>query len=183
MKDYAKTFESEAGVKPFEVSGSSSKHSVDDESFDKSDEKESDKKSSSKPATKIRRDRKLIESIANSGSDKLENLYFSITTINAKTRPQLVAVGVWALLETCARICGASEKTAFNHFFSTGLMGKMGVTKRAAGATHKALERLAEGGNTTKHDAISGSFNHRQIINDMDRVSSMIAMALDSAAD
>jgi len=94
-----------------------------------------------------------------------------------------VAVGAWALLESCARFCGAKEKTAFIHFFTTGKMGNMGIAKRTAGATHKALERLAEGGNTTKHDAISGSFDHRQIINDMDRVSPMIAMALEAELD
>lgn len=100
--------------------------------------------------------------------------------INAKAHPQLVAVGAWSLLETCAAICGASEKNAFNHFFSKGKMGQMGIEKRTAGAISDALERLAKGGNTTKHDAIAGTFDHRSLINDMERVSSFIAKALNT---
>lgn len=180
--EYAETLESGAGVKfvddEDEDDGTVPRDGggPDDDSVDEDDD-ESDKPRP-KPPTKIKRNRELVKAIEDLGSDKLANLYHSITTVNAKTHPQLVAIGIWALLETCAKICGAVEKTAFNHYFSTNRMGQMGITKRTAGAISDALERLARGGNTTKHDAISGTFDHRSLINDMERVSSFIAKAL-----
>lgn len=187
--EYAETLESDAGVESadddepsdgdsFEdagETGSGSSGAVDADGNDEDDDEEIPRP---KPSTKVKRNRELTKAIASLGSDKLANLYHSITSINAKTHPQLLAVGIWALLETCARVCGATEKNAFNHYFSKGMMGEMGITKRAAGAISDAFERLAKGGNTTKHDAISGTFDHRSLINDMERVSSFIAKAL-----
>lgn len=189
VTEYAETLESGAGVKQAEdddddseVDGNTSlgPPDDDDDDHDEDNDDETDKPRP-KPPTKIKRNRELVKAIEDLGSDKLANLYHSITTINAKTHPQLVAIGIWALLETCAKICGAVEKTAFNHYFSTSRMSQMGITRRTAGAISDALERLARGGNTTKHDAISGTFDHRSLINDMERVSSFIAKALNGS--
>ena len=188
--EYAETLESAAGVEsvdedePLDGDGSDDNGdtgSGSPEAADGNDE-EDEGTPRPKPPTKIKRNRELAKAIENVGSDKLANLYHSVTTINAKTHPQLVAVGVWALLETCGRVCGATEKNAFNHYFSKGMMGQMGIAKRAADAISDGLERLAKGGNTTKHDAISGTFDHRSLINDMERVSSFIAKALKGVA-
>ncbi|MES2290434.1 MAG: hypothetical protein V4530_11915 [Pseudomonadota bacterium] len=187
--EYAETLESAAGVEPIDEDEPTNGDDSEDEGDTVSDspdeddgDEEEDDKPRPKPPTKVKRNRDLAKAIQNLGSDKLANLYHSITTINAKTHPQLVAVGIWALLETCARICGATEKNAFNHYFSKGMMGEMGIAKRTAGAISDALERLAKGGNTTKHDAISGTFDHRSLINDTERVSSFIAKALNASA-
>jgi hypothetical protein len=187
--EYAETLESAAGVEPIDEDEPTNGDGSEDDGDTAPDSPDADEGDDDdddtprpKPPTKVKRNRELAKAIENLGSDKLANLYHSITTINAKTHPQLVAVGIWALLETCARICGATEKNAFNHYFSKGMMGEMGIAKRAAGAISDALERLAKGGNTTKHDAISGTFDHRSLINDMERVSSFIAKALNASA-
>lgn len=187
--DYAITLEEAAGVQPVggeELSDPSDSEDVTDTGSGSPDgddggDEDDDDTPRPKPPTKIKRNRDLWKAIENLGSDKLANLYHSITSVNAKTNPQLVAVGTWSLLETCAAICGATEQNAFNHYFSKGMMGKMGIAKRTAGAISDALERLARGGNTTKHDAISGTFDYRSLINDMERVSSFIAKALNAS--
>ena len=187
--EYAETLESAAGVEPVdedELSDADDSEDAGDTGFDSPDADGSDDEDEDrprpKPPTKIKRNRELVKAIEKLGSDKLANLYHSITIINAKTHPQLVAVGAWSLLETCAAICGATEQNAFNHYFSRGMMGRMGIAKRTAGAVSDALEHLAKGGNTTKHDAIAGTFDYRSLINDMERVSSFIAKALNASA-
>lgn len=195
--EYAETLEFAAGVEPAceekpadpdrsqhdGEPNADSPNADEGDNGDESDDKDDGDIPRPKPATKLKRNKELVRAIENLGSDKLANLYHSITSINAKTHPQLVAVGAWSLLETCAALCGATEKNAFNHYFSKGMMGKMGVAKRTAGAISDALERLAKGGNTTKHDAIAGTFDYRSLINDMERVSSFIAEALTDSTD
>jgi hypothetical protein len=192
--EYAKTLERSAELKAVEAvdDGEPSDANDSDNGRDKDSSllvtgdratEESEYAPRPKPPTKVKRNKELESAIENLGSDKLANLYHSITIINAKNHPQLVAVGAWSLLETCAAICGASENNAFNHFFSKGKMAQMGIHKRTAGAISDALERLAKGGNTTKHDAIAGTFDHRSLINDMARVSSVVAMALNTLTE
>lgn len=188
--EYAETLESGAGIESCDEdepsdddgSGTYGAGSPGEDDSDGEGGEDDEDTPRPKPPTKIKRSRELAKAIENLGSDKLANLYHSVTAVNAKSHPQLLAVGVWALLETCARVCGATENNAFNHYFSKGMMGEMGIAKRAAGAISDALERLAKGGNTTKHDAISGTFDHRTLINDMERVSSFIAKALKGSA-
>lgn len=192
--EYAKTLERSAGVaaveagdddEPSDANDSDNRRDKDASLLVKDDPatKENEDAPRPKPRTKVKRNKELENAIENLGSDKLANLYHSITIINAKAHPQLVAVGVWSLLETCAAICGASENNAFNHFFSKGKMAQMGIAKRTAGAISDALERLAKGGNTTKHDDIAGTFDHRSLINDMERVSSFVAIALNTLTE
>jgi hypothetical protein len=131
-----------------------------------------------KPLTKVKSNRQLAKAIRQSGNEKLANLFHSVTSINAKSHPLLIAIGVWALLETCAKFCGANEDVPFIDFFSKGKMGQMGIAKKKAGTIHDAFVRLAKGGNATKHDAVSADFDFRRIINDMEVVSEVVARAL-----
>jgi hypothetical protein len=126
--------------------------------------------------TKVKRHAGLATAIGKLGSDKLDDLYGSITKVSASSNPQLVAVGVWALIETIACICGATN--SFPSFFSKGTLSKLGFQGDKATALHVVFERLSRAGNTTKHDAIGGAFDHRQLINDMEVVSPALAKAL-----
>ena len=185
---YAETLEDRAGVKPADEDdegdgdgddtgpGGGSSPGDGDEDDDEED------KPRHKPPTKIKLNKELTKAIKKTGNDKLANLYHSITSVSAKSHPQLIAVGAWSFLETSAKVCGAGENVPFKDFFSKGNMSTWGFRGRAAGAIHDALVQLSKGGNTTKHDAISASFDHRSIINDMATVSALIATALSAVA-
>ena len=184
---YAETLEDRAGVEPSDED----EESDDDDpgagdrsgpsDGDKDDDDEEDKPRH-KPPTKIKPNKELTKAIRKTGNDKLANLYYSITSVNAKSHPQLIAVGAWSFLETSAKVCGAGENVPFKDFFSKGNMPNWGFKGKAAGAIHDALVQLSKGGNTTKHDAISATFDHRSIINDMATVSALIATALGEVA-
>lgn len=188
--EYAETLEDRAGVK------SAGEDDVGDGDGDRDDDGDGDgpagdsgpsdgdddDKPRPKPLTKVKSNKELIKAIKKTNNEKLAHLYHSITTVNAKSHPQLIAVGAWSFLESSSKFCGAAEKMPFIDFFSKGAMPQWGFRGRKAGAIHDALVRLSKGGNTTKHDAISASFDHRSIINDMETVSALIASALSEAA-
>jgi hypothetical protein len=184
---YAETLEDRAGVKPAhedeesddDDTGAGDGGGPSDGDEDGDDEED---KPRHKPPTKIKPNKELTKAIRKTGNDKLANLYYSITSVNAKSHPQLIAVGAWSFLETSAKVCGADENVPFKDFFSKGKMPKWGFKGKAAGAIHDALVQLSKGGNTTKHDAISATFDHRSIINDMATVSALIATALSGVA-
>lgn len=129
--------------------------------------------------TKIKRHKALAAAINRSRNEKLIDLYASLTKVPAKTNTQLIAVGCWALCETIARVCGAADRTAFTHFFNKDRLAQFGFSGDAGKTIRRAFERLAEGGNETKHDAIAATCDHRTLINSMERVSAALAKALD----
>ncbi len=130
---------------------------------------------------KIKRSNDLVRVLAKLEAQKLLGLYASLTKMSAQANTQIVAVGAWAFIESTAKLCGADDKTSFDSYFTRGKQGRMhsyGVELREAGVIHDALKRLATGGNTTKHHAVSGTFDHRQIINDFEVVTPMLVLAL-----
>lgn len=183
---YAEMLEDRAGVKPAdeddEGDGDDMGPGGGSSPGDGDEDDDEEEKPRHKPPTKIKPNKELTKAIKKTGNDKLANLYHSITSVNAKSHPQLIAVGAWSFLETSAKVCGAGENVPFKDFFSKGNMLKWEFKGRAAGAIHDALVQLSKGGNTTKHDAISASFDHRSIINDMATVSALIATALSAVA-
>jgi hypothetical protein len=186
IKAYAAELEARAGVRPL---GSDGEQETDDESEGQdedqdegdNDGEEDEDDSKPKPPHTIKRDKALSKAINGSGNDKLIGLYNSLTKVRTTTNVQLIAVGAWSLLETIAAVCGANENQSFSAFFSAGMMqNKLGIAKNQSKTIWKALERFARAGNDTKHDAISAAFNHMELINDMERVSSMLAKALET---
>lgn len=184
IKVYAAELEARAGVKP--VGGDAGDHTdeddeSDDEDYGNSDDDEDENETKPKPPHTIKRDKALSKAINSSGNDKLIGLYNSLTKVRATTNVQLIAVGAWSLLETIAAVCGATENQSFSAFFSTGTMqNKLQISKKQSQTIWKALDRFARAGNDTKHDAISAAFNHMELINDMERVSPMLASALET---
>lgn len=132
-------------------------------------------------SNKIKRSNDLVKVLNKLDADKLIGLYSSLTKVSANTNTQLIAIGAWAFIESAAKLCGAGDSSSFPDFFTKGKNGRMaeyGVEQRQAGVVHEALVRLSRGGNTTKHDAIGGTFDHRQIMNDMKVVTPMLVLAL-----
>jgi hypothetical protein len=184
IKEYAAELEARAGVKPVGGEGeqeADGESEGDDENEDEGDDEgeEDEDETKPKPPHTIKRDKALSKAINGSGNDKLIGLYNSLTKVRATTNVQLIAVGAWSLLETIAAVCGASENQSFTAYFSTGTMqNKLGIGKNESKTIWKALDRFARAGNDTKHDSISAAFNHMELINDMERVSPMLAIAL-----
>lgn len=149
-----------------------------DEDEDRYDDGSGDAEPPARSPTKIKRDRELAAAINQSGNAKLVSLYHSLTKVPAKTNPELIAVGCWALCETIANLCGAGDKVAFTHFFSKDRLAKWGVSDRASKTIRNCFERISHGGNDTKHDEIAATSDHRTLITDMERVSLTLAKAL-----
>lgn len=137
----------------------------------------------SRSTNKIRRSNDLVRVLNKLDAQKLIGLYSSLTKMSANTNTQIIAVGAWAFIESSAKLCGANSDTSFPAFFTKGKTGRMtsyGVEQKEGGVIHDSLTRLSIGGNTTKHHAKSGSFDHRQIISDMEVVTPMLVLALDA---
>lgn len=137
-------------------------------------------------SNKIKRSNDLVRVLNKLDADKLIGLYSSLTKVSGNTNTQLIAVGAWAFIESAAKLCGANGTTSFVDFFTKGKNGRMasyGVEQRQAGVIHDALGRLSRGGNTTKHDAISGVFDHRQVINDMTVITPLLVLALNKQVE
>lgn len=134
-------------------------------------------------SNKIKRSNDLVRILNKLDAQKLIGLYSSLTKVSANTNTQIIAVGAWAFIESSAKLCGANPETSFPSFFTKGKNGRMasyGVDYNEASVIHEALNRLSTGGNTTKHHATSGTFDHRQIISDMGVVTPMLVLALES---
>ncbi|ABC63737.1 hypothetical protein ELI_08225 [Erythrobacter litoralis HTCC2594] len=132
-------------------------------------------------SNKIKRSNDLVRVLDKLDAQKLIGLYSSLTKVSANTNTQIIAVGAWAFIESSAKLCGANKDTSFPSFFTRGKNGRMatyGIDHNEAGVIHEALTRLSSGGNTTKHHAKSGSFDHRQIISDMEVITPMLVLAL-----
>lgn len=176
ISDYVKELPTKAKVSPLPKPDGKSKSKT-------KESKGQEKPAPPTPSTKIKRDPDLAKALNEVGADKLISLYGSICSISAKSHPPLVAVGIWSLLESTSKLHGASENTAFNHYWTKGQSGRiaaLGISVKQAGVIQTALERLAEGGNTTKHHAVSGTFDHRQLINDVECVTPVLTKALNS---
>tara|TARA_R110002072_G_scaffold38314_4_gene110892 strand:+ start:3540 stop:4856 length:1317 start_codon:yes stop_codon:yes gene_type:complete len=185
IQDYAGTLEERAGVKPVEEAEEDDETGDDEDTDDEDsggeedDEEDDDDAPPPKKPHRIKSDKDLKKAIAKSKNDKLIDLYKSVTTVSARANPQLIAVGCWSLIETIAAVCKAKDKQAFADFFNRDMLqNKLGFSKTASGSIVKALGHMAQAGNTTKHDAIGATFDAMQLINDMDRVSPMLAKAL-----
>lgn len=100
-------------------------------------------------------------------SDKLQSLYYSISAIELERHAPLIAIGVWAFMETLTARAGRGEGTAFDAFLSKNRLAQYGVTGEDQKAVRSALDRVRDYGNQTKHHKLSAAFNGDQINNDM----------------
>lgn len=155
----------------FPIDGADTTSDVDDLSDDKAAPRP-------KMPVKVKVAKDLMSAIEATGNEKLGLLYHSLTRISAKDHTPLIAIGCWALLETCAKECGANPTTPFIDFFSPGYMGRLGIHKKAAGPINDALVRISRGGNATKHHSTAATLDFRSLINDMQTVAPMLAKAL-----
>ena len=101
------------------------------------------------------------------GSYKLQEIYRSLHSISAREHTPLLAVGVWAFVETLTALEGRNEGTSFPSYLSAGRLGQLGFgTKTETKEARGALQRLSDMGNATKHQQKAAAFNDAMLIND-----------------
>ena len=141
-------------------------------------------------------EREIEEALKELKATKLQRLYYSIHTVSVKDHAQLIAVGIWSLLESLTAIAGRKQGASFFAlagrkqgasffaFFSKEKLEQWGLGKgNETKALREAIERLANAGNATKHDGISAAFDSEQIVNDMDKLKELIIICAEKALD
>ena len=109
----------------------------------------------------------LDGSLKATGNYKIQELYRSLCTISAREHTPLLAVGVWAFVETLTSLHGRNDQTSFPSYLSAGRLGQLGFGDRSKTKEMRdALQRLSDMGNATKHHPKAAAFNDRMLIND-----------------
>jgi hypothetical protein len=138
-------------------------------------------KEPSKP-TKIVPCSELQQALENIPSYKLAQLYYSLCSISLADHTPLLTVGSWSFLETLTAVCGRNATTDFYSFLSDGKLSGLGLgSKKDNKSLKEAVKRIAELGNSTKHNKTSGSFNGDQLANDFETMEKMLVALAVSA--
>ena len=118
------------------------------------------------------------------GGDKLQSLYHSICTVPLETHTPLLAIGVWAFLESLSARAGRTTNTDFPSFFSANRLASYGLdTGKGQKAIRQALAHVATSGDVTKHDATAAQYNAPQLVNDMETLKNLIIACANEAAE
>lgn len=132
-----------------------------------------------KGAVNIKHNDEIAELLQAIGADKLVSLYHSICTINVAPHTPLLAVGAWTFFECLSGSMGRKDSQAFKDFYQKSRLEALGVgTGRELQAPLKAIERIADAGNITKHHKCAANFHAPQLINDMDTLRPVILASL-----
>jgi hypothetical protein len=115
-------------------------------------------------------------------SYKLEQLYYSLCSISLASHTPLLTVGAWSFLETLTAVCGRQPTTEFSAFLSPSKLQSLGLGSKAnTQAARQAVRRIADLGNSTKHNKTASAFNGDQLANDFDTMGPMlVALAKDA---
>lgn len=132
-----------------------------------------------RPRLKIGGTAELETAFAKSGSQKLQSLYVSITTLSLKQHCPMVTVGFWSLMESLAALHGGEGSTFDGYFSHQRLQNTFGFSSRDERKNIVAsLKHLTSKGNSTKHSAIAASFDGNQVANDFDVLTPLMLAVL-----
>lgn len=132
----------------------------------------------------ITHDHDIMDALRELDSQKLINLYDSITSVPLNPHAPLVSIGAWAFVESLAGLAGRQPGVPFTNFFSTRRLQKYGLdTGKGNKATFAALANLSRSGDVVKHDGIASNFNGDQVANDMDMLKKLILKTVEDAAN
>ncbi len=125
--------------------------------------------------------RDALETIENY---KLRKLYYSICKIPLREHTPLLAVGVWAFMETLTANAGRNTETSFPSFLSAQRLNSLGLgNNKDTRSIRKIVDRISEYGNSTKHDKTSAAFNDEQLANDVETLEELILKLAEEAKD
>ncbi len=146
---------------------------------DDHEDEDEEEKVGIKPRLKIGGTDELETAFAKSGSQKLQSLYVSITTLSLRYHCPLITVGFWSMMESLAALHGGEGSTFDGYFSHNRLQSDFGFAGREERKNIlAALKRLTEKGNSTKHSSIAASFDGNQIANDFDVLTPLILAVL-----
>ena len=125
----------------------------------------------------------IAQGISDISSDKLESLYHSICTVLLEPNTPLITIGVWAFVESLCARWGKNPDTDFVAFLSNQRLSDLGVgSGKALRPVREALDRIQGHGNATKHHHTSGSFDGKQLANDVATITPVILKILEQLA-
>lgn len=117
--------------------------------------------------TKVRPNDQLQTALSQIPSYKLEQIYYSLCSLNVNSHAPLLYVGAWSFLETLTALAGRNEGTDFHSFLSAARLTELGVGPKTENKTvRQAVSRISEFGNSTKHNKEAAGFNGDQLVND-----------------
>lgn len=108
-------------------------------------------------------DRETEKILVKLNNYKLQKLYHSLLSLSAAEHCTLITIGLWAFMESLTAMNGRNDSTPFAHYLSKQKLTSYGLNDKAL---KQSIDRLAENGNTSKHDQQAASFNDQQLIND-----------------
>ncbi len=126
-------------------------------------------------------DKALGEALEAARSSKLENLYYSITSVHIQHAP-LLTVGVWAFVESLCAFCGKNENADFLAYYSNQKFSDLGFKDRDRATVRDALTRIQRNGNSTKHHEIAATFDGAQLANDLETITLLLIKTLEERA-
>ena len=117
------------------------------------------------------------------GNWKLQNLYYSICSVQLKEHTPLISVGIWSFFETLTARAGRREGQSFLDFFDNNrLINQYQLeTKLQVKPLREAVARILHYGNTTKHHDSVATFNSDQLANDMESLGDLIVKVVEDA--
>lgn len=129
--------------------------------------------------TKIAPSEELQAALKNIPSYKLEQIYYSLCSLNLNYHTPLLFVGAWSFIETLTALCGRTVNADFYSFLNGQFLEKLGVgTKNDTKAARDAIKRISDYGNSTKHNRTAAGFNGEQLANDFETIETiLIALA------
>lgn len=132
-------------------------------------------------AKHVRYEQEIFDALKALGNEKLQSLYHSICSIELDPHTPIVCVGAWAFFETLTACAGRRTGTSFQDYLNKERLRNYGLGDDTRSA-RSAVSRILEYGNTTKHDALSATFNGDQLNNDMVALRIAILKCIEEAA-
>lgn len=124
---------------------------------------------------RIARSEDLTAALTAIPSYKLEKLYYSLCSLALSTHTPLLMVGTWTLLESLTALDGRKSTQSFSAYLSANRLASLGLgNKTETRGLRDAIDRVADLGNVTKHDAIAAAFNGEMLSNDMETMKKML---------
>ncbi len=139
----------------------------------------------SRPArrTAINPDDEIVAALHRLGNQKLVDLYASFATVRLPRHSLLAVIGCWSFFECLTRAHGRNDRAEFKGYIN-GLVGQLGVDGNPArNSRNLSLDWIHAGGNVTKHDWQTATYDHAQLCNAMDTLKPIIVAIIEDLAD
>jgi hypothetical protein len=102
-------------------------------------------------------------------SQKLTSLYLSCVSLPLSAHSPLITVGLWSILETLSAKHAGREVQFIKYIPGLNFAKEFGIEDRNQRKTIvETLERVSNGGNSTKHHPVAATFDGGQLANDFD---------------